>query len=94
VVARGGSGHVWSCGVVDWVGKPPISPTPSPGHCQVTVAAKVVTVTASVSKPTSPSIVDPRIAAAVEIARAASASKVPRTRKLQSHGGGVLQEEF
>jgi len=35
-VARGGSGHVWSCGVVDWVGKPPISPTPNPGHRQVT----------------------------------------------------------
>jgi len=27
---------VWSCGVVDWIGRPLISPTPSPGHRQVT----------------------------------------------------------
>jgi len=29
---------VWSCGVVNWIGRPPISPTPSPGHRQVTCA--------------------------------------------------------
>jgi len=28
---------VWSCGVVDWFGRPLISPTPSPGHRQVTI---------------------------------------------------------
>jgi len=28
---------VRSCGVVDWIGRPLISPTPSPGHRQVTV---------------------------------------------------------
>ena len=28
---------VWSCGVVEWIGRPLISPTPSPGHRQVTV---------------------------------------------------------
>ena len=27
---------MWSCGVVDWFGRPLISPTPSPGHRQVT----------------------------------------------------------
>ena len=27
---------VWSCGVVNWIGRPLISPTPSPGHRQVT----------------------------------------------------------
>ena len=27
---------VWSCGVVDWIGRPLISPTPSQGHRQVT----------------------------------------------------------
>ena len=27
---------VWSCGVVEWIGRPLISPTPSPGHRQVT----------------------------------------------------------
>ena len=27
---------VWSCGVVDWLGRPPVSPIPSPGHRQVT----------------------------------------------------------
>jgi len=56
-------------------------------------ATKVVVVTASVSNPTSPSTVDPRVAAAVAIAGAASASKVPRKRTVQSHSGGVLQEE-
>jgi len=56
-------------------------------------ATKVVVVTASVSNPTSPSTVDPRVAAAVAIAGAASASKVPRKRTVQSRSGGVLQEE-
>jgi len=27
---------VWSCGVVKWIGRPLISPSPSPGHRQVT----------------------------------------------------------
>jgi len=27
---------VWSCGVVEWIGRPLISPTPSPDHRQVT----------------------------------------------------------
>jgi len=27
---------VWSCGVVEWIGRPLISPTPSPNHRQVT----------------------------------------------------------
>jgi len=26
---------VWLCGVVEWISRPLISPTPSPGHCQV-----------------------------------------------------------
>ena len=28
---------VWSCGVVEWIGRPLISPTPSPGHRLVTL---------------------------------------------------------
>ena len=27
---------VWSCGVVEWIGRPLISSTPSPGHRQLT----------------------------------------------------------
>jgi len=31
---------VWSCGVVDWFGRPLISPNPSPGHRQVTLSLR------------------------------------------------------
>jgi len=36
---------VWSCGVVDWIGRPLISPTPSPGHRQVNLSSQVVKLT-------------------------------------------------
>ena len=31
---------VWSCGVVEWIGRPLISPTPNPGHRQVTTGRR------------------------------------------------------
>jgi len=35
---------VWSCGAVDWIGRPLISSTPSPGHRQVTAGSSATEV--------------------------------------------------
>jgi len=48
LILRSGSVHgrkrpVWSCGVVDWIDRPLVSPTPSPGHRQVTTSVTIVT---------------------------------------------------
>jgi len=41
---------VWSCGVVDWIGRPPISPTPSPGHRKVTLGPAPLNSSANTTK--------------------------------------------